>query len=131
MNKPVRFVLAVVVALVAWAVVATLVNFGLRAVIDGYRTEEAAMSFSLTSQIARLALGVIATAAGAVAAVLVSRGNRNAAVVTGCTLLLFFIPAHVKLWANFPAWYHLFFLLSLPLVSVAVGKAWTGRNGAA
>jgi len=131
MPKPVRFVLAVVVALLVWATVATLVNFGLRATIAGYRAEEVAVSFSLTSQIARLALGVIATAASAVAAVVISRGKHSAAIASGLLLLLLFIPIHVKLWPRFPIWYHLFFLMSLPLVSFVVGRVWAKRDGAA
>ena len=131
MPKPVRFVLAVVAALVVWTVVATLVNFVLRGAIAGYRAEEVAVSFSLTSEIARLALGVVATAASAVTAVVISRGKRSAAVVSGCALLLLFIPVHIKLWAHFPVWYHLFFLLSLPLVSYAASAVWATQDRAA
>lgn len=129
MSKPVRYVLAVVVALVAWAAVATLVNWVLRAAVAGYRAEELAVSFSFTSQLARLALGVIATAASAIVAVIVSRGSLSAGVVTGCVLLMLFIPVHINLWPKFPVWYHLFFLSSLPIVSYAVCRAWTHRNG--
>ena len=128
MPKAARYVLAIVLALVVWAVVATLINFGLRSVIEGYRAEELAMSFSLTLQFARLGLGVIATASSAITALAVSRGVRSAAIVSGCVLLAFFVPVHVDLWDRFPVWYHLFFLLSLPLVSYAVGSAWRPRN---
>lgn len=131
MPKSVRFALAVVAGLVVWATVATVVNLVFRAALPGYRAEEIAVSFSLTSQIARLALGVIATAACAVTAVSASRGSQITGVAAGCVLLLLFIPVHIGLWPKFPVWYHLFFLLSLPLVSYVVGKAWATRIDAA
>lgn len=131
MSKPVRFVLAVLLAAAAWAAVATVLNLALRVAIANYRTQEVAVSFSLTSQIARLALGVVATAASAIVAVFVSGGNRSAGVVTGCVLLLLFIPVHINLWPKFPVWYHVFFLSSLLVVSDAVSRALAKRHGAA
>ena len=130
MPKPVRFVLAVVAALVCWGVVATLLNFILRAAIPGYRAEELAVSFSLGSQIARLALALASTAAAAIAAYVVSQGMLAAAVTTGLVLLAMFIPVHVSLWAKFPAWYHLFFLASLPVGSYLFAKLWASRRAA-
>lgn len=130
MSKPVRFVLAVTAALLAWFVVATLVNFGLRAAIPGYRAQEVMMTFSLGSQIARLALGVVATAAAAIAAMKVSRGVMAAALVAGGLLLVLFVPVHMRIWPRFPAWYHLFFLASLPVVSYFAARYWASRAGA-
>ena len=38
-------------------------------------------------------------------------------IVLGVTLLVGFIPVHVRLWSFFPFWYHLVFLVTLvPLV---------------
>jgi hypothetical protein len=38
-------------------------------------------------------------------------------LLLGVTLLLGFIPVHVRLWSLFPFWYHLVFLATLvPLV---------------
>jgi hypothetical protein len=128
MSRPLRIVLAVAAALVSWAVVATLVNFILRAAIPGYRAEELAVSFSLGSQIARLALALVATAVAAVVALLISGGRLAASVAAGLVLLTLFIPVHLSLWAKFPAWYHLFFLASLPLGSYAFAKLWASRR---
>ena len=114
MSKPVRLILAVVAALVTWTVVATVINFGLRAVIPGYRSEEVAISFSLGSELARLGLGLVATAAAAIAAMVVNRGVMAAAIVAGCLLLALFVPVHIRIWSNFPVWYHLFFWLRSP-----------------
>ncbi len=89
------------------------------------------MSFSLGSQIARLALALVSTAAAAIAALIVSRGMLAAAVAAGCLLLALFIPVHVSLWTKFPAWYHLFFLASLPVGSYGFAKFWASRRNSA
>jgi hypothetical protein len=128
MSKSVRFVFAVVTALVAWGVVATLINFILRAAIPGYRAEEAAVSFSLGSQVARLALALVSTAAAAVLAYVVSRGMLAASVTVGIVLLALFLPAHVTLWGKFPVWYHVFFLASLPVGSYLFAKLWASHR---
>jgi hypothetical protein len=36
-----------------------------------------------------------------------------AKLMPGVLLLVAFIPVHIRLWENFPVWYHLTFLLSL------------------
>lgn len=128
MSKPVRFVLALVAALVAWTVVATIINFGLRAAIPGYHAEELAVSFSLGSQIARLAMSLVATAAAGIAAVVVSQGAASSALVAGLLMLAMFIPIHIHVWSHFPVWYHLFFLTSLPTVCFATGTWWACRT---
>jgi uncharacterized protein (DUF983 family) len=37
-------------------------------------------------------------------------------------LLLVFIPVHYSIWSHFPIWYHLTFLISLPVLSIVGGK---------
>jgi hypothetical protein len=37
----------------------------------------------------------------------------SAAIAVGISLIVFFIPVHIRLWDKFPVWYHLFFLISL------------------
>ena len=131
MSKVVRFVAAVAVGLLVWAVVATLGNFMLRAAIHDYHTQEIAVSFSLISQIGRLALGVVSTTVAAAATVAIGRGGVGAPFALGFVLLALFVPVHISLWQKFPVWYHLFFLASLPLVSYVVGKSFVSRRSAA
>ena len=130
MNERMRFVVAIVIGLLVWIVVATLCNFALRASIADYRAEEVAVAFTLIAQLGRLALGVVSTAAAAAATAALSRRSIVAPVVLGCVLLALFVPVHVSLWPRFPVWYHLFFLASLPLVAYMVGKLMAQRRGA-
>ena len=58
-----RSILAVVAGLVAWMVVATLLNFGLRAGLAGYTQAEPILAFTLGMKIARLTLAALASLA--------------------------------------------------------------------
>jgi hypothetical protein len=112
-----RSIFAVVISVVTWFVVATIGNWLLRALLPGYAAVEVAMSFTLSMQLARLALGLASSlCAGVVCAAIANPGSHAAKVVAGVMVALF-IPVHYTLWTKFPIWYHLFFLLSLaPMV---------------
>jgi hypothetical protein len=108
-----RSICAVIISVVTWFLVATVGNLLLRALLPGYTAVEAAMSFTLPMKLARLALGLISSlSAGIVCAAMANPGSQAAKVVAGIMVALF-IPVHYMLWAKFPVWYHLFFLLSL------------------
>jgi hypothetical protein len=112
-----RSIFAVVAGLVVWMVVATLLNFGLRAGIAGYTQAEPAMIFTLGMKVARLILGALASLAAGAAAGLIAPLKTAPRWVLGAMLLAFFIPVHVQIWTKFPVWYHLVFLGTLlPLV---------------
>lgn len=124
-----RSILALLAGFAAWAVVATLLNFGLRAGIPGYHQAEPAMNFTLGMKIARLIfLGAFSSlSAGAIAA-LIAPSRRGVPWLLGAIVLAMFIPVHVQLWAKFPVWYHLTFLLTLvPLVALGAAMA-RGRS---
>jgi len=129
--KPVwRTILSVCVGLIAWMVVATILNFPLRVWLPGYAEAEPAMEFTLTMKIARLLIGGFSSlAAGAVARV-IAPASRAAPWAVGVILLALFVPEHVRLWSKFPVWYHLTFLVTLaPLV--ALGATLWSRQTAA
>ena len=119
-----RNILAFLAGFAAWVVVATLLNFGLRAGIAGYHLAEPTMNFTLGMKIARLILGALSSlAAGAVTA-LIAPTSRKLPWVLGAVILALFIPSHIYLWAKFPIWYHLTFLVTLvPLVVIGGSMA--------
>jgi hypothetical protein len=123
-----RTIGSVIAGLVAWALVATIINFGLRAAIPGYHAAEATLQFTLTMKIARLTMAAVTSvAAGAVVAMVDPRQKWTPWIVGGIVLALF-LPVHVKLWHVFPVWYHLSFLV--PLVPLVVLGASLIRNQA-
>lgn len=122
-----RAILALLTGFLLWAVVATLLNFGLRAGIPGYKLAEPTMTFTLGMKVARLILGALASLAAGAATGLIAPSKRWVPWVLGVIILVLFIPSHIHLWTKFPVWYHLTFLGTLvPLV--VLGGAISGRR---
>jgi len=114
-------ILAVVAGLVAWVVITTVAGLIMRGAWEEYAAVADAMTFTLPMMLARLSIGAVATVfAGCTAAVVARRPSRSA-LTTGLVLLVLFIPQHIMLWARFPVWYHLTFLLSLVPFSILGG----------
>jgi hypothetical protein len=108
----VKSIVAVIVAVVTWFVVATIGNWILRAALPGYTAVEASMNFTLTMMICRLILGLVSSlSAGFVCATIAP--NRVAPKVAAAIMVILFLPVHYMLWRKFPIWYHLFFLITL------------------
>ena len=116
-----RFIGGVIAGLVTWIVVVSALDFVLRYSWHDYGVVERAMTFTLPMMAARLSeSGVSSLVSGYVAAT-VERG-RWAALIAGTILLLLFLPEHYMIWSKFPPWYHLTFLISLPLLSWVGGR---------
>ena len=111
-----RNLLGVVAGLVAWMVVATLVNLALRMLWADYAAVEKALTFTLPMLFARLVIGVVASLVAGWIAAWVARRSRVAVWVVVGLLLAVFLPTHVYLWDRFPAWYHAVFIASLVVV---------------
>ena len=110
---------SIVAGLVAWAVVVTLLNFGLRAAIPGYHVAEATLQFTMAMKIGRLTEAALTSLAAGAVVGLIAPSKKWAPWVTGLIVLALFLPEHVKLWARVPLWYHLSFLVPLvPLVAL-------------
>jgi len=105
--------------LVTWALVVTLLNFGLRAAIPGYHAAEASLQFTLAMKIGRLTEAALSSIAAGAVVGFVARSSKWAPWITGLIILAIFLPVHIGLWAKFPPWYHLAFLVPLaPLVAL-------------
>jgi hypothetical protein len=112
-------ILAVVTGLVFWVVLATVAGRIMRASWPAYAAVADAMTFTLPMMFARLAIGAVATVAAGCVAARMARKPTFASTATGIVLLVLFVPQHIMLWARFPVWYHLTFLLTLvPLAAL-------------
>ena len=117
MPKALKIVLGVLIGLVVWIVVATVGNFVIRALVSGYAEAEPAMRFTLPMLLARLGLGALSSAAAGFVCAASLRSVPNAVKLLAVVLVILFVPVHYSLWAQFPLWYHVVFLVSLaPLV---------------
>jgi hypothetical protein len=113
-----RAIAGVIAGLVAWIVVVTVLNFGLRWWLPGYVQAEPAMLFTLGMKIARLSIGALSSLAAGALVRTITRSSL-APWIVGLLLLALFVPDHIHIWDKFPVWYHLTFLVTLaPLVAL-------------
>ena len=127
-----RTIGGIVAGLVAWAVVVTLLDFGLRAAIPGYHAAELAlkssgvMQFTGTMEAGRLIEAALTSVAAGAVVGWIDSSKKWVPWVVGAIVLAMFLPIHIKLWHTFPVWYHLAFLV--PLVPLVVLGAALVRN---
>jgi hypothetical protein len=114
-----RTIGAIIAGLVGWAVIVTVINWGLRLGLPGYRLAEPTLVFTLGMKIARLTMAAVTSIAAGALVRAIAPKSRLAPWIVGLVILALFLPAHVQLWHRFPIWYHLSFLLPLaPLVAL-------------
>jgi hypothetical protein len=106
----IRNIGAIIAGLVAWVVVATVLDRLMRLAWPEYAAAVPVMVFTLPMMFARLTEGAITTIAAGFTNRLIARTPLWPAAGQGAVILLLFLPAHYKLWHNFPIWYHLTFL---------------------
>jgi hypothetical protein len=120
---------SIVAGLAAWAVVVTILNFGLRAAIPGYHAAEATLQFTLAMKIGRLTEAVLTSVTAGAVVGLIAPSKKWAPWAVGLIILAMFLPVHVKLWDQFPVWYHLSFLVPLaPLVALGAALVGSGER---
>jgi hypothetical protein len=118
-----RSVLAVIIAILAWFIVATIGNWILRVVLPDYSAVEVTMNFTLTMMVCRLLLGLVSSLCAGFVCGAIARDSIAPKIAAGIMVILF-LPVHYMLWAKFPIWYHLFFLITLaPMMLIGAGRA--------
>jgi hypothetical protein len=127
-----RTVGSIVAGFFAWGLVATLLNFGLRAAIPGYHAAEATLQFTMAMKAGRLIEAAIASLAAGALIGWLAPSAKWAPWIVGGVILAMFLPVHVQLWNAFPVWYHLVFLVPLvPLVVLGSRLIRTNKLAAA
>jgi len=112
-----RAIVGVVAGLIAWIVIATIGNLGLRMAWPGYSEVEAAMRFNDAMMVARLFLGALSSLGAGFVVARITHRNGRAVWVLAALLFIVFLPTHYRLWEQFPVWYHAVFLVSLVVVT--------------
>lgn len=124
-----RTIASVIAGLIAWALIVTALDWGLRLSLPGYAQAEPTMLFTLGMKIARLVMAAVTSVAAGAIVRSIAPASRLAPWSVGVITVALFLPVHVHLWHRFPIWYHLTFLLTLaPLVALG---AWLVRGNAA
>lgn len=98
---------AVLVGFLAFEAVVLLCLFAARTSWPAYAQAEPARAYDLGMLLVRLVAGALATFAGGVVAARVDRGASQAVLVFGVVLLLISVAWHIRIWAQYPVWYHL------------------------
>ena len=125
-----RTIGGIVAGLVAWALVVTVLNFGLRLWLPGYAQVEHAMLFTFPMKIARLLMAAATSLVAGAVIRAVAPASRWTPWIAGAVILALFLPSHVYLWPRFPVWYHLSFLVPLvPLVVLGAQLVPHGTSG--
>lgn len=117
-----RTIVGIIAGLIAWAVIVTVLNWGLRLGLPGYRQAEPTLVFTLSMKISRLVMAAVTSLATGAVIRAIAPSSRLAPWVVGLIILAMFLPAHIHLWHRFPIWYHLSFLL--PLAPLLALGAW-------
>lgn len=115
-----RTMSAVAAGVVTWMAVVSVVNFAPRLAWPAYAAAELTLGFTLGMMILRLSMSAACSVLSGYVAAWVEHDDK-AGWIAGLILALLFLPDHVggENWARFPAWYHIAFLISLPLLGWA------------
>jgi hypothetical protein len=125
-----RAVLAAIVGYIVWWAIGIAGFIALRSYWHDYALVEPTLAFTLSMRLARLLVGVACGLGAGIVLGLIARRRTLMPWVIGVVILAQFLPSHYQLWAKFPVWYHLFFLLTLaPLIALGARWAlsWVGR----
>jgi hypothetical protein len=127
-----RTIGGVVAGFVAWWVVASILNIGLRLWLPGYTPEvEHTLAFTLPMKIWRLSIAVAAALAAGMVVGAIAPESRRAPWIAGIVILLPFLPIHLYfVWNKLPVWYHLSFLVPLVPLVVLGAQIWPHHAGA-
>jgi hypothetical protein len=119
-----RSIIAGLLGLIAWLLVASIINRAFRFAILGYTAAEQTLNFTLGIKIARLLMGAAASVAAGAIARWIAPTKSSVPPIVGAIVLALFLPLHIAIWARLPLWYHLTFLLTIiPLVMLGARLA--------
>ena len=118
-----------IAGIVAWIALVMVFDLVLRRMWPDYAAVEKAMAFTLLMMAARLTESGLASLFGGAIAAVLGRDRLKPPLIAGIVLLIPFAYFHYfVLWPKFPVWYHLTFLSSLVILSVAGGRLARGRR---
>jgi hypothetical protein len=121
-----RRIIGVVSGVFTWFLIAGVANRVLYAAWPGYFQAEVAKAFTVGMLIVRLFLGAISSLCAGFVAAWITNRSMLAIKFLASVLLVVFLPV-ITLWEQFPPWYHIVFLTSLPLLALVGGLLYPRR----
>lgn len=122
-----RIPVGALVNCVVWIALCTILITPVRLTWLDYAAAETVRDFTLPMLVMRLSISAIASIAGGWLAGLTVRENRFAPLAGGLLMLAMFVPVHLGIWDQYPVWYHITFLTSLPVLAWIGGRLATPR----
>ncbi len=116
-----RIFLGALAGVVVWVIVVTVCDLVVRKLWIGYEQVEKSLAFTLPMIFVRLSESAACSVLSGFVAALVAKERVKSALAAGVVLLALFLPVHISIWSKLPPWYHLVFLTSLPVLSLAGG----------
>lgn len=120
-----RITLGALASVVVWLIVVTACDIVIRKLWPEYAQVEKSLVFTLPMMIMRLSESAACSVLSGFVAALVAKERIKSSLAAGVVLLALFLPVHISIWSKFPPWYHLVFLTSLPVLSLAGGFLWS------
>ncbi len=118
----IRLVAGAMIGAIVWMAVVIAVSFALRAV-DPTLAAQLNVHATVAALAMRLGISFVGSLVGGFAAALVGGERFRAPLASGVLLMLGWGYYHVTMiWHQFPLWYHLTFLISLPLLGAIGGR---------
>jgi hypothetical protein len=105
-----RTVGAVFAGLLTFFAVAFLAGLAAHALWPDYAAATLDRAYTLPMLLARLATGAVATVIAGWGASKIAQGHQFAALGLGLALLAISVPWHIRIWSEYPVWYHLVWL---------------------
>lgn len=107
---------------ITWIALLTLVIIPVRLAWPEYAAAEPSRDYTLAMMVMRLSLSALTSLVGGWLAGFTVRENRFAPLAGGLLLLAVSTPWHINIWDEYPVWYHVTFLASLPVLAWIGGR---------
>ena len=113
---------AVVAGFAVFEAVVLMALFAARTGWPAYASAEPSRAYDFGMLLVRLAVGASATLAGGTLAAMVDRQGRQGALRFGATLLVLSVIWHIRIWDQYPVWYHLSWFACIVPFAVLGGR---------
>jgi hypothetical protein len=108
-----RRVGSIVAGLLIFFLVSFLVGLAAHSLWPDYAAAAADRAYTFPMLLARLVTGAVATVVAGWGASKIALEHQVAALWLGVVLLAISVPWHIRIWSEYPVWYHLVWLACL------------------
>lgn len=123
----VRKIASIIAGVLIFFLLAFLAGLAAQALWPAYAAAIPDRAYTLPMLLARLATGAAATAVAGLSTSWLAGDRRRAALWLGLILMAINLPWHIKIWSEYPVWYHLVWFACLIPCALLGGRAALSR----